>query len=83
MKAAVLQLTALAADLVVLALNMVVTVWTGAGVDCIPARGAILQPNKVRMKVNADPQVCRVGTSKSPLGVCYRHADCKDCRNHT
>ena len=69
MKPAVLQLTALATDLVVLALDMVVTVRTGVGVDCIPARGAILQPYKVRMKpLTADRQVCRVGTSKSPSG---------------
>ena len=80
MKAAVLQLTALTTDLVVLALDVVVTVWRGVGGDCIPGRGAMLQPYKVQTKLNTDPQVCRVGTSKSPLGGCYRHADCKDCR---
>lgn len=40
---AVLALGALAADLVVLALDMVVAEGAGADVHCIPARGAVLQ----------------------------------------
>ena len=46
MKATVLQLTALAANLVVLALYMVVTVRTGAHVHCVSAWCAILQRHK-------------------------------------
>ena len=39
---AILALGALATDLVVLALDMVVTEGAGADVHCIPARGAVL-----------------------------------------
>ena len=51
-----LQLTPGAAHLVVLALHMVVTERAGTHVDCIPARGAILQqaPQHVMIILTAE-----------------------------